>query len=148
MANGCGMQQTMLTGLGGKQAKPALFYDGACRLCAGEISRAAQKAKGSIQFINVHTLDIPQEEKARLLKSLHLWLPSGQVLRGLEANLALWRFAGGHPLASILGFVLIRPFARLAYSSWAQLRYKALYGGSHCNRCALAANDKGEYLGK
>ena len=138
----------MLTGLGGRQAKPALFYDGACRLCAGEISRAAQKAKGSIQFINVHTLDVPREEKARLLLSLHLRLPSGQVLRGLDANLALWRLAGGHPLASILGFAVIRPIARFAYNTWAWLRYKALYGGGTCNRCALARNDKGDCLGK
>ena len=139
-----GPPSSVFAGVLAKLVRPTLFYDGACPLCSREVSRLAEVCAGSIHFMDVHDMDLANDEKIPLLKRLHLWLPSGQMLQGLEANLEVWRLAGGHPLVRILSLPVIHSIADVGYRFWAWARYKVRYQSTACTRCAEPSVSKPE----
>ena len=137
-------QPRVLAGVLAKQVRPTLLYDGACPLCSREIARLADVSAGSIHFIDVHKMELANAEKAPFLRRLHLWLPRGEMLQGLEANLEVWRLAAGHPLVRVLSLPVIYSIADAGYRFWAWARYKVRYQSNACTRCSDLTINKPE----
>lgn len=108
--------------------RDTLFYDGDCPLCRKEIGLLKRLSRPTLAFADIHTVDDrnapPREE---LLRSLHLRKADGSMLRGLEANVAMWQHtAFGVPwrLFTLPG---LRVIAGWVYDRWARRRYTRLY---------------------
>jgi len=105
-----------------------LFYDGQCPLCSKEMARLEQIKGAGLVLQDIHALDSANlpASKEQLLKVLHLER-QGQMITGIDANIAAWEHTGFGALWRILRWPLIKPIARAAYKGWASRRYKRLY---------------------
>lgn len=100
------------------KAKDTLFYDGQCPICSAEISRIISAADGSINIVDINsTAKLPLDQKT-LFSELHLLKPNGEILVGLEANVAAWQHTKYRGIASILLWPVIRQMAELGYKVW------------------------------
>ena len=104
-----------------------LYYDGQCPLCAAEVERLATLKDGQLQLADVHSLQLDEHEKAEKLLNLHYETPDGQMLIGLDANVAAWQHTRWGWLFRWLRWPLIRPVADAVYRYWAKIRYQRLY---------------------
>ena len=105
-----------------------LFYDGNCPLCSAEMARLERIKDNELVLQDIHQLD--QEElpapREQLLKLLHLDR-NGQMITGIDANVAAWEHTRYGALWKILTWPLIKPIASAAYSWWAVKRYQRMY---------------------
>lgn len=112
--------------------KPAtIYYDGACPLCSAEIDRLQKASDGSLRTLNIHAL-APGErgDVGELLRTLHYVSPNGDLLVGLDANVAAWQHTRWGFAFRWLRWPLVRAIASRVYDAWARWRYRRLYGDS------------------
>lgn len=112
--------------------KHQVFFDGNCPLCKKEITLWQKLSHDQFEFINVHSLELDDLQKARYLRLLHIKCADGAELKGIYANFKLWR---SHPIgwpSYLLSIPGIFKLTESAYNWWAQRRYHKKY---ECNVC-------------
>ncbi|HAK50746.1 MAG TPA: hypothetical protein DCM54_02410 [Gammaproteobacteria bacterium] len=107
--------------------KKKLFYDGACPLCNAEVSQLKKHADDNLEFINVHDMCVAESQIKALLRELHYENANGDVLKGLDANVAAWQHTRWGILWEWLRWPVIKPVADSIYNAWADRRFKRLY---------------------
>lgn len=95
-----------------------LYYDGSCPICSGEICKLESLVDNGIEFIDINSTDDLPINKELLFSELHLFKPDGQVLKGLEANVAAWQHTKWRRVAGLLLLPGIRFFSEKAYEIW------------------------------
>ena len=106
-----------------------LYYDGRCPLCQKEMAKLEQYKSDQLQLADIHNLDdaVGLPDKDTLLRTLHLRLPDGQLLTGVDANVTAWGYTDRGKWLHWLRWPLVRPLADLCYGYWAAWRYRRLY---------------------
>lgn len=116
------------------QRQPQLYFDSQCPLCKKEISLLKRLTKGSIDFIDIHSLDEENlPDRNTLLKRLHLRKADGKWLIGLDANVFIW---GHTPYGFAFKLLRLWPLKSIAdriYSRWADRRFNKRY---QCQTCS------------
>jgi predicted DCC family thiol-disulfide oxidoreductase YuxK len=88
-------------------------------------------------LVDIHQLlQINAEEQAQLLRNLHLQLPDGRWLLGVDANVAAWSFTPIGFLWKPLRWKFWSSGVDRIYQAWAKRRYCRTYA------CALAQGVK------
>lgn len=109
--------------------KDTLYYDGQCPLCNSEMQKLRQLANKELQLVDIHGLgdgeDLPS--KQALLGNLHLKKSNGELLTGLDANVAAWQHTRFGLLFRWLRWPLVGAIADRVYGYWAGVRYRRLY---------------------
>ncbi len=108
--------------------KNTLYYDGQCPLCTREIAKLRDISEG-LDLRDIHDVDdrgLPDRDT--LLRELHYRDADGNLVVGLDANVAAWQHTRWGWLWRVLQWPLVRPLAEQAYSRWARQRYRRLYG--------------------
>ncbi len=104
-----------------------VYFDGLCSLCSKEV--ACHKAHtSSLTFVDIHHSDNLPLPKYQLLQTLHVVTNEGTLLRGLQANIFMWRHSGRLWLARIFSMPGVNFLAEKVYRAWALRRYQRLYG--------------------
>jgi predicted DCC family thiol-disulfide oxidoreductase YuxK len=114
--------------------KQKLFYDGACPLCNAEVNQLKKCADKNLQFIDVHGIQTAGADIEPLLRVLHYENADGNVLTGLDANVAAWQHTRWGVFWRWLRWPVIRTIADLIYLTWADIRFKRLYPDGVNNR--------------
>ena len=124
------MQHALCTS--GAADKATLYYDGACPICSSEVARLEQMGAATLNLVDIHGTDVAQiqAEKIDLLKTLHYATARGEILTGIDANIAAWQHTSLGFLWRWLRWPLIYPMARQCYNFWARIRFDRLYGRS------------------
>jgi len=114
--------------------KDTLFYDGQCPLCEKEIRWLKKVQDGLLDFQNIHERSNQQLpiDKVDMLKQLHLQLPSGEYLIGLDATVRSWSHTPYGILLKPLRWPILRNIADHFYHQWAERRYRKRYECSTC----------------
>lgn len=106
-----------------------LYYDGQCPLCTAEMEKLTRHADSKLVLVDIHSL--PEKAslpaKQALLSSLHLKQDSGNLLIGLDANVAAWQHTRFGVFFRWLRWPVLRSIADRVYDRWARLRYRRLY---------------------
>ena len=116
-----------------------LYYDGRCPLCLREMDKLATLKSDELQLVDIHGLvaEPGMPDRDTLLRDLHMRLPDGRWLTGVDANVRAWTYAGRGVWLSWLRWPVIRQLADVGYALWAGWRYRRLYGsgneGANCN---------------
>ncbi|ALC15396.1 putative thiol-disulfide oxidoreductase YuxK, DCC family [Desulfuromonas soudanensis] len=108
-----------------------VFYDGACSICAAEISRyRSQQSPKRLVFVDISAADFVPEDhgltREAVEKEMHAIDGDGVVYTGVAAFTAIWRIVPGFfysALAEILDLPGINLLARLGYKVFARYRY-------------------------
>ena len=74
----------------GSKPKDTLFYDGQCPICNAEISRLEALVDDNLVCVDIHSATSTPLDKQQLFSELHLLKADGELLIGLEANVAAW----------------------------------------------------------
>ena len=106
-----------------------LYYDGACPLCSAEMKRLQGLQDGTLSLVDIHQASDAGRPapKTSLLEILHYVTAEGDVLVGIDANVAAWQHTRLGFLWRWLQWPLIRPAAEKLYRVWARRRYHRLY---------------------
>ncbi|MBZ5488908.1 DUF393 domain-containing protein [Halomonas aquamarina] len=109
-----------------------VYYDAVCPSCRRDRRRYARWAgerASDIQWCDVS--EHHDELRARgvapdeALKSLHLALPDGRLVQGIDAYRVLMaRVALLRPIAWLIGLPLVKPALRALYDGWVKRRLK------------------------
>jgi predicted DCC family thiol-disulfide oxidoreductase YuxK len=122
----------------GEENTDVLFYDGHCPLCRREVAWLQRCSRPGLSFADIHAMEDgsgpPREE---LLRSLHLRKADGSMLRGLEANVAMWQHTAFGLPWRLLTLPGVRVIASRVYDLWARRRYRRLYA------CAVTTARRG-----
>ena len=111
-----------------------LYYDSQCPLCDKEVARLRALSGDQLALRDIHTVDEPGLPcRDELLRTLHLRTADGELLQGLEANVAAWQHTRVGFLWRWLRWPLIRGCAGRVYDAWALWRYRRLYGEQRRN---------------
>ncbi|WP_462159874.1 thiol-disulfide oxidoreductase DCC family protein [Pseudoalteromonas sp. GB56] len=117
-----------------------LFYDGACPLCAREISALKNHdVANTLVLVDIndaeHMSKYPAVSYDAAYRTLHAIDASGNVLRGLDANVAAWNCVGKMRWLNMLRAPVVRTLADWVYSLFATLR--PIFGAQRCQswRC-------------
>ncbi|WP_087017424.1 thiol-disulfide oxidoreductase DCC family protein [Thaumasiovibrio subtropicus] len=120
-----------------------LFYDGYCPLCVAEMNQLRALTR-DIVCEDIHQTDFhlkyPKIDKEAANRILHAITVDGELLLGVDANIAAWQVAGKKPWLKVLRWPGIRHVADKGYLFFARHRYtisKLLTGKSRCERCEL-----------
>ncbi len=111
-----------------KEKKINVFFDGSCKVCSKEISfydRHDKKKK--FNWIDLNSEDLHLKRlgisKNELLKSLHIQLQDGRIIKGVNAFRIIWREYPFLKLISyILDFKIMRIIARPIYRALVKLK--------------------------
>ena len=111
--------------------KETLYYDGACPVCAREMKHLATLKRGSLDLVDIHSIDITDEipSKEDLLLNLHL-KRGDEWLVGADANVAAWQHTRFGMLWVCLRWPVIKQIVDPVYALWAKRHYDGLYGAS------------------
>lgn len=120
-----------------------LFYDGQCPLCMKEIDLLQHyNTEQRLQLVDIHSEAFeslyPQIDKHAADRLLHAIGHNGQLLTGLDANVAVWQAVGKHRWLKALRWPVIRWFADHGYLLFAKHRHKISYwltGQKRCDAC-------------
>lgn len=108
-----------------------LFYDGRCPLCAGEMALLRKYKRAGLVLVDIHSLlSISDAEREQMLRDLHLLLPDGRWLLGVEANVAAWSFTPMGFLWKPLRWRIWSGVVDRVYRRWADKRYCKSYACS------------------
>lgn len=108
-----------------------LFYDGRCPLCAGEMALLRKHKRAGLTLVDIHSLlSISEAEREQMLRDLHLLLPDGRWLLGVEANVAAWSFTPMGFLWKPLRWRIWSGLVDRVYRRWADKRYCKSYACS------------------
>ena len=103
-----------------------------------EMAQLVKLKSDGLLLLDIHTLpasgDIPDADT--LLRDLHLRLPDGTWVTGIDANVLAWGYTSVGSRLAWLRWPVVRPLAEMAYRIWARWRYRRLYGpdGLQCRR--------------
>jgi predicted DCC family thiol-disulfide oxidoreductase YuxK len=112
-------------------SRATLYYDGRCPLCMKEMARLDQLKSEELQLADIHELEDPSlPDKDTLLRNLHLRTTNGEILIGVDANVAAWDFTPHGRWFQWLRWPLLRPVTDRVYRYWAEWRYRRIYGRS------------------
>lgn len=112
-----------------------LYFDGRCPLCRREVGLLRKLADDTLGFQDIHTVTDPAlPSQQDLLLSLHLRRANGAMVRGLEANVAVWQHTAFGFIWKLLLLPGVRVLANRLYQYWAARRYERLYA------CSLEAD--------
>ena len=113
-----------------------LYYDGHCPLCSIEMEKLNRHAGAKLQLVDIHSLQDNPGLPSRqiLLSSLHLKRADGELLTGLDANVAAWQHTRFGFLYKWLRWPLVRSIADWFYARWAEVRYRRLYSDKADNQ--------------
>ncbi|MCU7553740.1 DUF393 domain-containing protein [Alteromonas sp. ASW11-19] len=109
-----------------------IFYDGYCPLCQSEM-RHLQKydTQGVIRFEDIQSPAFsdrfPALDWQALNARIHVQMPDGSLVTGLDATYQAWHAVGKGWLYAPLRWPVIRPLADLAYNFFARHRYRISY---------------------
>ena len=110
--------------------KDKLYYDGMCSLCVTEMDRLGHLADSGLDLVDIHSLTdfegVPDKET--LLGTLHLQSAEGEMLVGMDANVAAWQHTRFGLLWRPLRWPVIKKVVDIFYRHWARWRYRRLYG--------------------
>jgi predicted DCC family thiol-disulfide oxidoreductase YuxK len=107
--------------------KSTLYYDGQCSLCSAEIRRLSSLSDNALDLVDIHSMSVSDEEKVRRLKVLHFETGDGELIVGLEANIAAWQHTRWGFIFNQLRLPVIRTIAESLYDLWAIRRFERLY---------------------
>lgn len=114
-----------------------LYYDGRCPLCAREMAFLRKFKNPDLILVDIHQLlQLNGEEQEQMLRNLHLQMPDGKWLLGVEANVAAWSFTPIGFLWKPLRWKIWSGFIDRIYQRWADRRYCRSY------TCAIAQGVK------
>jgi len=127
------MKQTQIATPG----NATLYYDSCCPLCMREMERLERLKSDELELVDIHcvpaTADLPDRDT--LLRDLHLRLPDGRLLTGVDANVAAWQYTAYGRWFCWMRWPLVRRITDRAYHRWARWRYERLYRRS-CDTCS------------
>ncbi len=112
-----------------------VFYDGKCGLCRREIAYYKKRDTQSlIDWIDVmedrKILQQHQISEATALKHMHALMEDGQLVKGMDAFIAIWqRIPGWQWAASTANVKPIKILLDLVYEVFAYVRFKSY---RHC----------------
>ena len=112
-------------------ARDTLYFDGQCPICTREVTKLQELSGDSLFLQNIHEVeegDLPTRET--LLRELHLKTADGDMLVGIDANVAAWQHTRFGVFLRWLRWPLIRSFSSRVYALWAERRYRRLYQAS------------------
>lgn len=105
-----------------------LYFDGRCPLCKKEMAVLDRLKNSQLKLVDIHeSTELSSEKKAEYLAVLHLRLPNGDWLKGVDANVAAWSFTPIGFLWKPLRWKLWRSWVDKAYTRWAENRYCRIY---------------------
>ena len=106
----------------------SLYFDGSCPLCKREMA-VLRRLKGSqLKLLNIHdVVGLSEDDRAAYLAVLHLQLPNGEWLRGVDANVTAWSFTPIGFLWIPLRWKFWRNAVDRLYMRWAKNRYCRIY---------------------
>ncbi len=114
-----------------------LYYDGRCPLCAREMAFLRKFKNSGLILVDIHQLlQLNGEEQEQMLRNLHLQMPDGKWLLGVEANVAAWSFTPMGFLWKPLRWKIWSGAVDRIYRRWADRRYCRAYA------CSLAQGAK------
>ncbi|WP_067221461.1 thiol-disulfide oxidoreductase DCC family protein [Marinomonas gallaica] len=121
-----------------------LFYDGYCPLCVKEITLLKRYDTAQrLNLVDIHSDTFnnlyPQIDEHAADRLLHAILDNGQLVTGLDANVAVWQAIGKHKWLKVLRWPVIRWFADQGYLLFAKHRHKLSYwltGEKRCEPCS------------
>lgn len=104
--------------------RPVVYHDGGCPLCNLEINSLKREGV-EFEFVDVSQASfdpsVLQTDRATAEYWLH-WVDSdGQIYRGYDANLKMWR-AAGYRFVGIAEHSWVAPIGRLFYRAFARFR--------------------------
>ena len=122
-----------------------LFFDGSCPVCVREMNQLknwnTNKELHLVDATNHQAMEaFPHIDSANAMRILHAETAEGELLLGLDANIAAWNAVKRKPLLGILRWPIIRPIADQGYLFFARHRYrisKILTGKSKCDQCRV-----------
>lgn len=101
-----------------------LYFDGHCPLCKKEMAVLKRLKSSQLRLVDIHAAaELSDEEKAEFLAVLHLRLPNGAYLKGVDANVAAWSFTPIGFLWKPLRWKFWRSEVDKIYLRWAENRY-------------------------
>jgi predicted DCC family thiol-disulfide oxidoreductase YuxK len=120
-----------------------VFYDGACGLCATEMSYYRSLSDLRVKFVNIAAADFIAADFDKSLEDFQAQLQvrdaKGQYFVGVEAFRQLWKALPSpfYPLlASFFGLPGINISARLGYTIFARFRH--LLPSNHATSCPVS----------
>lgn len=105
-----------------------LFYDGRCSLCAREMAFLSKFKSAGLTLVDIHqVLHLTDEERAQMLRNLHLQTSDGKWFLGVDANVVAWSFTPIGFFWKPLRWKIWSGFIDRAYQRWAERRYCRTY---------------------
>lgn len=95
-----------------------------------EMAKLGQLKDDRLDLVDIHTLQADETlpDAQTLLRTLHLRTPQGELLTGVNANVAAWQYTRHGHWWRWMRWPVIRPVADYFYDLWARWRYTRLYG--------------------
>ena len=115
--------------------KLKVFYDGKCGLCAREIDYYRRRdTQEAIEWVDVTVEQAALAQDgitlATALKHMHARMQDGQLVRGVDAFIAIWKYIPGwQSLAKIAALPVIKQCLDVGYEIFAWVRFKSY---RHC----------------
>ena len=112
--------------------KIKVYYDGNCKVCDKEINYYRRHdTKKKFTWINIHKskkeIDNLKIGKEDLMNSLHIKTEHGEIIKGVDAFIRIWRnFKYFKYLAVLVQIAPIKKVANFFYKMWAKNRNKKL----------------------
>lgn len=104
-----------------------MLYDGLCPLCATEVRLLRRHDRGA--RVAFEDISAPGFDPARygltfadVIGQMHAVLPGGDIVRGVDVFIHVYRAVGWTTLASILSFRPTRPIVDFGYRLFAWVR--------------------------
>lgn len=122
-----------------------LYYDSQCPLCVAEMRHLkAFDQNHSVELIDLNDPDFctknPEINRDLANEILHARLPSGEIILGLDATVAVWRAVEKYHWIKIIRWPVISIFADGVYRVFAKHRYFFSYiltGKKRCEPCRI-----------
>ena len=122
-----------------------LFFDGSCPICVHEMNQLKRwDFDGKLRLIvatDQQAMEaFPHIDATSSMRLLHAETAEGELLLGLDANIAAWKSVRRKFWLGILRWPIIRTIADQAYLLFARNRYlisKILTGKSRCGQCRI-----------
>jgi len=117
--------------------RDVLFYDGRCPVCRREAALFRRLSRPTLEVRDIHDVQCGNlQGREDLLRTLHLCRADGTMLRGVDANAAVWQHTSFGIPWRLITLPGVRVIAGRLYDAWARRRYRRLYAcGAGAGRC-------------
>ena len=105
-----------------------VYYDGDCPICSREIAHYRQRdTQGRLRLVDIAAPSFDAAavglDPATVRKVMHVRLPGGKLVTGLDAFIAIWGVLPGfETLAKLAQQPVINPLLRVGYWAFAKVR--------------------------